>query len=58
MREYPFEFRIVDVSQNEIYVSTHGLRDPAFSHASLIPERNNYWVAGEEDDRTFVVKLK
>ena len=57
MREYPSEFRMVEVENGVASFTTHGLKDPSFAERSYLEERNNRWVAGEEDDRTFTIAL-
>jgi len=57
LREYPFEFRVVDVSEEQLDVSTHGL-DERFQRDSYVEAWGNRWVAGAEEDRTFRVRLR
>jgi 3',5'-cyclic AMP phosphodiesterase CpdA len=68
MNEYPVEFRLAEVKDGVVRVTTHGLKNPEFSRRSLITERTrsrgvtieprgNAWVAGTERDRAFSVKL-
>jgi predicted phosphodiesterase len=57
MREYPCEFRVVDVEDGVASFTTHGLKNTSYSERSYIEERNNRWVAGTEEDRTFTVEL-
>ena len=57
MREYPFEFRLVEVEHGVAHVTTHGLRDPSLQAASYSRERGNRWVAGTDSERTFTVSL-
>jgi 3',5'-cyclic AMP phosphodiesterase CpdA len=55
MREYPFEFRLVESWEGALHISTLGLNDRSFSSASLMPERGNAWVAGGDRDRDLLV---
>jgi predicted phosphohydrolase len=57
MREFPCEFRVVDVDNGVAAFTTHGLKDPSYSKRSYIEERNNSWVAGKSADRTFTIAL-
>jgi hypothetical protein len=57
MREYPFEFRLVEVDHGLASVTTHGLNDPSFQTKSYINERGNRWVAGSDAERTFSISL-
>ena len=56
LREYPFEFRVVEISDEGLHVSTLGLGD-CFREESYIEEWGNRWVAGIEEDRSFHVDL-
>ena len=58
MREFPCEFRVVDVDSGVAAFTTHGLKDLSYSERSYIEERNNSWVAGKEADRTFTIPLQ
>ena len=58
MREYPFEFRLVEVDRGLASVTTHGLNDPSFQTKSYINERSNRWVAGSDEERTFSISLE
>ena len=58
LREYPFEFRLVEVGERGLSISTHGLTDTCFERASLDPEKGNSWVRGTPDDREFSVAWK
>jgi len=57
MREYPFEFRMVEVGDGVLSVTTHGLGTPRFSKDSFVEDWGNRWVAGTDEDRTFSVRL-
>lgn len=57
MREYPFEFRLLDIEDGVASVTTHGLADPSYAERSRIADRDNGWVAGTEAERTFKVDL-
>jgi len=57
MREFPFEFRLVELEDGVASVTTHGLNDPAFQAESYMEERGNRWVAGTNAERTFTVSL-
>jgi len=58
LREYPFEFRLVEVSETAISVSTHGLDDEGLNEESYLSDWGNDWVRGTEADRRFVVKRR
>ncbi|HXM94882.1 MAG TPA: metallophosphoesterase [Candidatus Dormibacteraeota bacterium] len=55
LREYPFEFRFVEARADGLHISTVGLEDSSFNCASLIPEKDNTWVAGNDADREWLV---
>jgi 3',5'-cyclic AMP phosphodiesterase CpdA len=57
MREYPFEFRVVQVEDDVASVTTHGLNNPCFQVESYIEQRGNRWVAGTDAERTFTIPL-
>lgn len=69
MNEYPFEFRLAEIKNGVLSMTTHGLNNPAFARESLItpplisrglpiePPGDNAWVAGEPADRTFNIDL-
>ncbi len=57
VREFPCEFRVVDVADGVASFTTHGLKDTSYSDRSYIEERGNRWVAGTEKDRTFSVEI-
>ena len=57
MREWPFEFRLVEVEDGVASVTTHGLDDPSLKVDSFKKEWGNSWVAGEAAERTFSVTL-
>lgn len=57
LREYPFEFRVVEVSDGTLHVGTAGLGE-AFQRESYVEAWGNQWVAGEEEDRSFRIELK
>ena len=48
---FPIEFREVTITGREVSIRTIGLDDASFAAASLMPERNNQWVAGRPEDR-------
>lgn len=54
--EYPTEYRIVDVYDDHLEITTTGMSDKTFAQRSLIPGRN--WTSGEEQDRTVTIPLK
>jgi hypothetical protein len=56
LREYPFEFRLAEVGDDGLSITTHGLRNQTFSRESLIPEKGNTWVAGTFADRIFSIR--
>jgi len=57
LREYPFEFRLVESDGASLAISTHGLKDGGLNEESFVKEWGNYWVRGAESDRQCVVKL-
>jgi len=56
LREYPFEFRVVDVAETTLRVSTLGLSG-AFQRQSYIEAWGSSWIAGTPDNRSFEVQL-
>jgi len=48
---FPVEFREVTVRGRHISIRTIGLDETSFADISLMPERNNRWVAGRPEDR-------
>jgi predicted phosphodiesterase len=57
LREYPFEFRLAEVADNALHVTTLGI-DGDFQRESFVEAWGNRWVAGEDGDRSFSVALK
>jgi hypothetical protein len=57
LREYPFEFRLVEVNETEMSVSTHGLNDKGLNEESFIKDWGNDWVKGTQADREFSLNL-
>ena len=57
MREWPFEFRMIDVKDGIASVTTHGLNNSAFKDESFVKEWGNSWIAGEAAEREFSVAL-
>jgi 3',5'-cyclic AMP phosphodiesterase CpdA len=57
LREYPFEFRVVDVADGNMVVNTLGLGDD-FQRESYVEAWGNRWIAGADEDRSFLVELK
>ncbi len=57
LREYPFEFRLVDVSGGELTVTTVG-SGGGFDCESYVEAWGNRWVAGADGDRSFSVRLE
>ena len=57
MREYPFEFRLFDVKNGILSVTTHSLDNSSFRADSIIKEYKNYWVEGRQEDREFTMDL-
>jgi len=57
LREWPFEFRLVEVSDRTVSISTHGLGDSSLLEDSYLEELGNDWIAGNPDVRshTFTV---
>lgn len=53
--EYPTEFRVFDVYDDRVEVTTKGLSDTSFAARSLIP--GNEWTAGTPQDRTATIRL-
>ena len=58
MREYPFEYRIVEVNNQKMEVKTFGLYDESFAERSFIPERKNEWVKGKRNDREITICME
>lgn len=54
--EYPVEYRVVEVHDDYLGISTHGLSDGEFARRSLIAEK--HWTRGESQDRQAVVRLR
>jgi Calcineurin-like phosphoesterase len=57
LREFPFEFRVVEVEGQMMRVATAGLGDN-FQRESYIEAWGNRWIAGSEAARSFQVELK
>ena len=57
LRECPFEFRVVDVENDKLVVSTHSLDDPTLFAESYEAWRNNDWILGKDGDRNFEIAL-
>ncbi len=53
LREWPFEFRVVDVSDQMVSISTHGLDDSSLIEDSYLEELGSAWIAGQPEDRNF-----
>ncbi|HEO69678.1 MAG TPA: hypothetical protein ENN80_00325 [Candidatus Hydrogenedentes bacterium] len=53
--EFPVEFRCVDVHEECLEITTHGLSDGGFAERSLIPGKE--WTAGAAQDRTATLRL-
>ena len=53
LREWPFEFRLVEVRDGRLSISTHGLNDPDLRKNSYIEESEHDWIAGETESREF-----
>ena len=49
--EYPLEYRIVEVSDEFMDISTHSLPGDHLRQQSLVPEWHNTWLTGELFDR-------
>lgn len=56
--EYPLEYRIVEVSDDYMDISTHTLPGQHLRDHSLVPEWHNTWVAGEPFDRNRRIYFK
>ncbi|HHW30385.1 MAG TPA: hypothetical protein GXX20_01730 [Clostridiaceae bacterium] len=61
LREYPFEFRVIDLiegaSGKYLEVTTHPLLNSEFAQESYVEDRNNSWIKGSPEDRTFTISL-
>ena len=57
LRECPFEFRMAEVKNGHMYITTHPLDDPSLYEASYDKWRNNDWTNGQDNDRNFRIKL-
>ena len=55
---YPFEFRLVDVTQEHVTVSTLGFDDGSLSAASLVADWGNTWTRGGDADRYQAIRLE
>jgi predicted phosphodiesterase len=55
LREYPFEFRVVDIEEDCLKVTTQPLLSSEFAEKSFVKERKNYWVKGILSDRCFSI---
>ena len=53
LREWPFEFRLVELSGEKLSISTHGLEDANLKEASYLEELGNDWTAGQPEDRDY-----
>lgn len=49
--EYPFEYRIVSVSDHFLDISVERLPSDSLSSESLVPDWQNEWIRGESFDR-------
>ena len=58
LREWPFEFRLVELDEQKISITTHGLNDPDLKERSYLEEFGNDWVAGDTKDREFTFFFK
>jgi hypothetical protein len=57
LREYPFEFRVVEITDRCLHINTLGLGED-FQRASYMEAWGNQWIAGADGDRSFRVELK
>jgi hypothetical protein len=57
LREFPFEFRVVDVTEKSLEVTTHPLLTGEFAQESYLKDRKNSWVKGNPEDRDFTIDL-
>jgi hypothetical protein len=51
--EYPIQYRIVELSPGLLSTRTYPLSNSFFAQESLVKDRENDWVLGEETDRNF-----
>ena len=58
LREYPFEFRVVELDRDTLSVTTHQLNDKGLCEESFVDDWQNDWVVGSEADREFVIKVR
>lgn len=49
--EFPFEYRVVQVTEQYLDVTTHGLTSDLVAKVSIVPEWHNEWIKGESFDR-------
>lgn len=57
LRECPFEFRMAEIKNGYLYITTHRLDDPSLYDASYEKWRGNDWINGQESDRFFRIRL-
>jgi predicted phosphohydrolase len=57
LREWPFEFRLVEVSNRTVSISTHGLNDSDLREDSYLDALGNDWIAGEPEGRSYTFKI-
>ena len=57
LREFPYEIRLVEFSEECLRITTHGLDVPKLREISYVEEWGNLWVEGEHDVREFVFSL-
>jgi len=55
---FPIELREVTITGREISIRTIGLDDASLAEASLMPERDNQWVAGRPEDRDWTGRVR
>jgi 3',5'-cyclic AMP phosphodiesterase CpdA len=55
--EFPFEIRLVQITNHHLSIKTVGLDDPQFQRSSVVEEWGNQWVAGQPGDRAWEMAL-
>ena len=60
LREWPFEFRLVEINDQKISITTYGLNDRELKEQSYLEELDNDWVlalTGYKPDYSFLQRL-